>query len=105
MIGGICMYILDGVVYAGERVDCLDVDKIKVLEDMIMLITFNNNETRLFDATVLKGEVFEPLKDENVFKTAKVEFGVVVWLDGEIDCAPEFMYENSYKYEQLGEVI
>jgi patatin-like phospholipase/acyl hydrolase len=99
------MYILDGIVYAGNPTTSIEVESIKVLDDMIMLVTFNNKETKLFDATILEGEAFEPLKDENVFKTAKVEYGVVVWLDGEIDCAPEYMYEHSYKYEQLMEVI
>ena len=30
---------------------------------------------------------------------AGIEDGVVVWLNGEIDCAPEYMYEHSCPYE------
>jgi hypothetical protein len=36
-----------------------------------------------------------------VFKTAAVDHGVVTWLDGEIDCAPEFLYEHSYEYSMV----
>jgi Protein of unknown function (DUF2442). len=65
---------------------------------MIMLITFNSGETRLFDATILKGPAFEPLKTPEVFKSAFVEYGVVCWMNGEIDCSPEYMYSNSFEY-------
>ncbi len=49
----------------------------------------------MFDANELKGEVFEPLKDSTVFEDAILDHGVVTWKDGEIDCAPEYMYDNS----------
>ena len=65
---------------------------------MMMLLTFSNGETRLFDATVLDGAAFEPLKDEAVFEGATLEYGVVTWKNGDIDCAPEYMYEHSYEY-------
>ena len=29
-----------------------------------------------------------------------VSHGFVSWMNGEIDCAPEYMYENSYAYEE-----
>ncbi|WP_080664523.1 DUF2442 domain-containing protein [Enterocloster clostridioformis] len=68
---------------------------------MMMIITFSTGEQRLFDASILDGPVFEPLKNTDVFKCAEVEHGVVTWQDGEIDCAPEFMYENSYEYSMV----
>lgn len=92
------MFERNGIIYGGEPSGSVCVEKIKVLPDKIMLVTFNNGETRLFDATILTGEVFEPLNDENVFLNASIEYGVVTWKDGEIDCAPEFMYKNSFEY-------
>jgi hypothetical protein len=74
---------------------------VKILPDYIMLITFSTGETRLFDATNLEGKVFEPLKDKSVFQNAEIEHGVVTWNNGEIDCAPEYMYENSYEYSMI----
>ncbi len=95
------MYIRDGIVYGGEPVTALKVIKIKVLPDKIMLITFSNHETRLFDGTILREGVFKKLQDEALFNSAKVDHGIVSWMDGEIDCAPEFMYKNSYEYPPL----
>lgn len=92
------MYILDGIAYAEEKSDCIEVKDVKVVDDMMLLITFNNNEKRVFDATILKGGAFEPLKDKRIFEDIRVEYGVITWMDGEIDCAPEYMYENSFKY-------
>ena len=95
------MYIMNGIVYGGEPVTSVEISSVKVLDDMIMLVSFSTGETRLFDATILQGEVFEPLKREEIFKNPIVDHGVVTWNDGNIDCAPEFMYENSYEYSRV----
>ena len=92
------MFIRDGIVYGGEPDAPMEVEYVKPLQDMMMLIRFNNGETRLFDATVLQGPVFEPLHDEKIFSSPVIDHGVVTWKDGEIDCAPEFMYSHSYEY-------
>lgn len=92
------MYIMNGIVYGGEPMTSIEVSSVKALDDMIMLVSFSTGETRLFDATILQGEVFEPLKKEDVFKNPIVNHGVVTWNDGDIDCAPEFIYNNSYEY-------
>lgn len=95
------MYISNGYVCAGELTDFLKIENIKVLPDMIMILTFSTGEQRVFDATVLSGPVFEPLKEPDVFSGAKIEHGVVTWLDGEVDCAPEYMYKHSYEYSMV----
>ena len=43
----------------------------------------------------LYGEVFEPLKDENLCRRISIhpEFGTLVWANG-TDIAPEFLYEK-----------
>ena len=92
------MFVLNGIVYGGEPNEPLQINSFKILPDKIMLITFSTGETRLFDATVLNGGIFEKLKDDTVFNSAKLDHGVITWLNGEIDCAPEYMYKNSYEY-------
>lgn len=92
------MYILNGIIYGGEPEENIEICSVKALDNMIMLVTFSTGETRLFDATILNGEVFQPLKMENIFKNPIIEHGVVTWDNGNIDCAPEFMYNNSYEY-------
>jgi hypothetical protein len=37
---------------------------------------------------------FAPLKDEETFKNVYIDYGVTVWNDGEIDIAPELLYEK-----------
>jgi hypothetical protein len=93
------MFEVDGIMYAGSSSkDILKIIDAKVTGDMMMLITFSSGEKRVFDAQVFTGEVFEPLKDKNVFSDFKISHGVVTWMNGEIDCAPEYMYANSYSY-------
>lgn len=55
------MYIMNGIVYGGTPNDTIKISDVKVLPDKILLITFSTGETRLFDATVLTGEVYAPL--------------------------------------------
>ncbi len=95
------MFIVDGIVYANSEIDEILITKVTPLDDFMLLLDFNNNETRLFDGTKLTGEVFEPLKDEAIFKDVKLVDGVVTWQNEEIDCAPEFMYKNSFKYDKV----
>ena len=96
------MYIKDGICYAGELVPSIEVKSIKLLDSGMMLVTFSTDETRLFDVTSLinKGPAFAPLAELKNQQTAKVTFGFVSWMDGEIDIAPETMYLESYKYPQ-----
>lgn len=93
------MFVLNGIVYASEKRDGISIISAKPLEDMMMILTFSTGEKRLFDATVLHGPAFTPLSDENIFKDCKVVDGVVTWMDEDIDCAPEYMYEHSYAYD------
>ncbi|MBQ9662336.1 MAG: DUF2442 domain-containing protein [Oscillospiraceae bacterium] len=95
------MYYYNGFVCGGEPEEAIKVIKVKPLQDQIMLLTFNNGETRLFDATALTGPVFSALQDDQVFMSPVLDHGVVTWKEGEIDCAPEFMYKNSFDYAQV----
>lgn len=95
------MYIVNGICYAGEPVEGIEVVAVKVLDDMMMLLTFSTGETRIFDATVLEGSAFLPLKQKEIFENVILEHGVVTWVDGEIDCAPEYMYSKSFPYEKV----
>ncbi len=91
-------YLSEGIVYGSEPQEMIKILKIKILPDFVMLVTFSNGKTRLFDANVLDGEVYKPLGDHKVFENTVIDHGVVTWLDGKIDCAPEYMYAHSYEY-------
>ena len=82
----------NGIAYANTMAQPITVQFVKPLDDMMMIVTFNSGEKRLYDATqLLAFPAFQPLKDEKVFKNA----------NGEIDIAPETMYENSYEYSEM----
>lgn len=96
------MFIKDGIAYAAAPMKEIQILSVKPLDDKMMILTFASGEKRLYGATpLLDYPAFQPLKDDNVFKNAKVEHGVVVWLDGEIDIAPETMYHDSYAYDEM----
>ncbi len=87
---------------ASTEVQIPAVQSVKPLDDMMMIVTFTSGKKRLYDATqLLAFPAFQPLKNEKVFKNAKVEYGVVTWNDGAIDIAPETIYENSYEYPDM----
>jgi len=73
----------------------LDVVNVEVLESYILLVTFENGEVRKFDMQkYIDLKPYNRLKGSVQFKRAKVEYGTVVW-PGEIDIAPETLYDNS----------
>ena len=95
------MYVVDGMCYASKETEEIEIINVKPLEDRMLLIQFLNGEICLFDTELLQGPVFEALKDEKIFRDVKIEDGVVTWMDGDIDCAPEYMYENSFLYDGM----
>ena len=92
------MYIIDDVCYAGEATPDIKVKEATMLRGGMLLITFSTGEQRLFDATLLTGSAFEPLKDEKTLADFTIFHGVMTWMNGEIDIAPETMYVDSYPY-------
>ena len=95
------MYVINGIAYAGEFNNDIEVKEVTALDDMMMLLTFSTGEKRLYDASaLLEYPAYAPLKDAEIFKSVKVEYGVVVWFNGEIDIAPEALYKNSYAYPE-----
>lgn len=70
---------------------------VEVCPDYQLLLTFKNGERRRFDASpLLSLPAYKPLR--NVFPSARVEFGTVVWT-GDIDVSPETLYLRSVPVE------
>ena len=91
------MYIVDGIAYAGEQSPSLKVVGIRPLDSLMLWVRFNTGEARLFDCGRLVNDspAFAPLRDPDVFKSVYIDYGTPVWGDGEIDLAPEYIFENS----------
>lgn len=90
------MYIIDDICYAGEMQEGIKVTEAKPLRGRMLLVTFSTGEKRLFDTTLLKGSAFAPLDDEDIFQRVNIFHGVVTWMDGRIDIAPETVYEKKF---------
>jgi hypothetical protein len=73
----------------------LHVEKLEYLEAYKLKLTFDNHVTQEIDlAEELYGEVFEPLKDIELFKQVFLnpETNTIEWSNG-ADFAPEFLYD------------
>ena len=63
------------------------------LEDYKLKAEFINGEVKIYDfSPQLDFPAFRPLKDKKIFSKVSLDHGVPVWLDGEIDIAPEVLY-------------
>lgn len=89
------MYIINGIAYAGEPTPFLRVCGVRPLEDFRLWVRFNNGEAKIYDfKPLLNSPAFAPLADLDTFKSVYIDYGVTVWNDGEIDIAPEELYEK-----------
>jgi len=89
------MYSVDGIAYADEQDSPIIVVSVRALEDYNLWIRFSTGETKVFDFTPLLDQgVFTALKNKKVFKDVYVDYGVPVWCDGEVDIAPEHLYNH-----------
>lgn len=73
----------------------LDVVKVKTTPDFQLELDFENGEHRRFDMRpFLKMRPWDRIASEQLFHHAAVAYGTVVW-PGEIDIAPETLYDDS----------
>ena len=73
----------------------LSVKKVKAIEDYKLLVTFENNENRIFDMSpYLTIGRFAELKDKSLFKSVKISFDSIEWAN-HMDLDPEFLYQKS----------
>lgn len=72
-----------------------DVVEVRPLPPWRLWLRFDNGETRLFDMTPLLDRApFQRLRSPGVFEAAHVAWGTVAW-PGNLDIAPETLYELS----------
>ncbi len=89
------MYISNGIAYAENPKPILKISGVRPLDDYKMWVRFNTGEAKIFDfSPLLNTPAFAPLKDKEVFNSVYIDYGVTVWLDGDIDIAPEYLFDN-----------
>lgn len=76
----------------------LAIKDVKPSEDYILILTFENNEIRLFNMKpYLQKGIFKDLNDIQLFKTVKVSFDSIEWENG-ANIDPETLYTDSVPY-------
>ncbi len=89
------MYIRNGIAYAGEPVQPIKVSGVRPMQDFKLWVRFNNGEAKIFDfLPLLNFPAYLPLKKVETFRDVYIDCGVAVWQDGDIDIAPEYLYEH-----------
>ena len=73
-----------------------NVTQVRHVRDHVLWVRFEDGTEGEVDlSNELWGDVFEPLKDVELFKKASVaEYGTVAWPNG-ADLAPEFLYSQA----------
>jgi len=74
----------------------LGVTEVKPQNDYMLLLTFENNEQRLFDMKPYLdfGPVFRALKEPSMFNSVRIHFDTISWAN-DADLDPEILYPNS----------
>ena len=68
---------------------------VKPLNDYKLLVTFSNNEIKIFDVKpYLEYKQFSNLKNISIFNTVKISGLSIEWIDG-TDICPDELYNNS----------
>lgn len=71
------------------------VKSVKATDDFRLILLFDNDEERIFDATaILSFGQFAKLSDIREFKKAHISFDTVAWDNG-LDLDPEYLFEKS----------
>ena len=73
------------------------VTEARYLEDYKMMLVFNDGLQKVFDFSKLLNnnqKAYDRLKDMAVFKDFELDGWTVTWLNGRLDVAPEYLYNN-----------
>ena len=74
-----------------------DVKKAESVGGYVVTLEFEDGSAGKVDLSkyVEEGTVFSRLRDPVYFKTLRVEYGTLLWGQGEVDIAPEALYEDA----------
>ena len=89
------MYIVNGIACAGEPEKPLTAVGVRPMDGFRLWIRFSDGTAKVFDfKRLLSSSAFSPLKDQAVFNSVYIDYGVPVWNDGEIDISPDYLYRH-----------
>jgi hypothetical protein len=89
------MYIKNNLAYAEDNAKPITVISVRSLSNYKLWVRFSTGETKIFDfLSLLDKGAFQLLKDESIFNSVYLDYGIPVWNDGTIDIAPEYLYRH-----------
>lgn len=69
---------------------------VKPLDDYKLLLTFGNDEIRVFDVKpLLEFPVYKTLKDKNLFSKVHIIYDYTIAWNSDIDMCPDSLYSDS----------
>jgi len=78
----------------------LSVTQVEPHKNHQLLLTFENNEKRMFDVTpYMEKGIFKELKNSEIFQSVKINFDTIEW-SNQADFAPEVLYKESIAINQ-----
>ena len=74
----------------------IDIVAVKTNSDFQLDLEFENGEHRRFDMKpLLKMKPWNRIAGARLFEQIRIDYGTVTWAGGEIDIAPETLYDES----------
>jgi hypothetical protein len=92
------------ILYAGNPTKMIVVTGVKPLQDYRLLLTFSTDEQKIYDVSpLLELPVYRPLKEVAVFNDVHIDFETITWCNGDVDIAPETLYQESIPISKIKE--
>ena len=89
------MIVKNGICYPDDMAPVLKVVFCRAVGDSLMRVGFNNGDVRDFDVSPLFSvPALAPLGNPETLRNFALDHGVLTWLDGELDVAPEWLFDH-----------
>ena len=89
------MIVKNGICYPDDMAPVLKVVSCRAVGDTRLRVGFNNGEVREVDLSPLFSvPALAPLGDPEVLRNYTIDHGILTWLDGELDIAPEWLFDH-----------
>ena len=93
------MVVKNGICHAEAGKVPLHAIGCSALDGHILRVEFNDGSVKDVDLKpLLSLPAFSPLSDPVVFQAFSIDHGIVNWLEGEIDIAPEWLYDHGINH-------
>ena len=89
------MIVKNGICYPDDMAPVLKVVSCRVVGDSRLRVGFNNGDVRDVDVSPLFSvPALAPLGNPETLRNFALDHGVLTWLDGELDVAPEWLFDH-----------